>query len=254
MLQCRQSGLRLLCLLYRSQLDLETSDFAPSSPFRALPNGKHQASNHSAVPPQSTPFGRKQPGGTPSPSKKSTTSPSKANYFSPAKSKLRNGIVNPTFVGEAKLKRKREDELIGFRAIGDHGRTTLQRMLDVQRKPRTKDKPVQQTLAPTSPVAAPKERRDDVLNNQAKKRLRRESSSLSDLLGTSSEDEASHINMPMHVLLSSAEANTQDTEPMSLPPVLFGEVTSANTTVPTACPVDVTSQSALNDGDRKSVV
>lgn len=63
-------------------------------------------------------------------------SPSKANYFSPAKSKLRNAVVNPNFVAESKAKRSREEQMIGFRAIGDHGRTKLQQMLDVTRQPK----------------------------------------------------------------------------------------------------------------------
>lgn len=57
-------------------------------------------------------------------------SPTKSNMFSPAKSKLRNVAINPAFVTESRAKRKREDDLVGFRAIGDHGRTKLQQMLD----------------------------------------------------------------------------------------------------------------------------
>lgn len=77
----------------------------------------------------------------------SKISPTKANYFSPAKSKLRNAAINPNFVADSRAKRKREEQLargyddngnkveklqdvmIGFRAIGDHGRTKLQQML-----------------------------------------------------------------------------------------------------------------------------
>ena len=64
------------------------------------------------------------------------SSPSKPNYFSPAKSKLRNAVINPNFVAEAKAKRSREEQMIGFRAIGDHGRTKLQQMLNISRQPK----------------------------------------------------------------------------------------------------------------------
>lgn len=119
--------------------------------------------------------------------------------------------MNPTFVGEAKLKRKREDELIGFRAIGDHGRTTLQRMLDVQRKPRTKSKPVQKKIS-ADPVEKAKETNDGQAKEELtsmQKRQKRESSFTSDLLDTSSDEEMTGaIDIPMHVLLSSADGDS----------------------------------------------
>lgn len=129
--------------------------------------------------------------------------------------------MNPTFVGEAKQKRKREDELIGFRAIGDHGRTTLQRMLDVQRKPRLNGKSVQKTLDTPAPAAHQENGMEETTTIPPRKKLRRESSSSSDLLGTSSSDEDAGLqNAPLHVLLSSADGEVHeqenDSEPVSV--------------------------------------
>ena len=73
----------------------------------------------------------------------------KSNLFSPAKSKLRHAIINPAFVAESRAKRKREDELIGFRAIGDHGRTKLQQMLQFNGVSKEVPKPVEVKRART---------------------------------------------------------------------------------------------------------
>lgn len=193
---------------------MSSSTNAPSSPFRIesnLPARSTAVTPRSKTPfvfPQASPFGRKQASATPSPSKKTAISPSKTNYFSPAKSKLRNAIVNPTFVGEAKLKRKREDELIGFRAIGDHGRTTLQRMLDVQRQPRTK--PVAVRKAKGVQLREQNVTSGDGLNHQSAvvlKRQKRSTSFSSELPDTSSDEDQTDLPAPMHVLLSSANAD-----------------------------------------------
>jgi hypothetical protein len=152
----------------------------------------------------STPFARKQ--STPSPNKKPGVSPNKANYFSPVKSKLRNAVVNPTFVGEAKLKRKREDDLIGFRAIGDHGRTTLQRMLDVQTKPRLNGK-IKLVESGKHPLKGLKKVKGIVNGELVIPRKKRKLPSPDDVFGSSSTDGSPAL--PMHVLLSSADAGSQ---------------------------------------------
>lgn len=127
-----------------------------SSPAAGSPASASSQAHHDVYTPKkrSNVISRNAPASTsPSPVKQispSKTSPSKLNYFSPAKSKLRNAVINPAFVAESRAKRKREDDLIGFRAIGDHGRTKLQQMLQVVSKPRPKITAMLQSKANTN--------------------------------------------------------------------------------------------------------
>lgn len=232
-----------------------TRSGAQDTPAKPLPN--YDAPLESARP-YASPVSANQPwargaavrqkpdDGIPSPPKKVGVSPNKSNYFSPAKSKLRNAVINPTFVGEAKLKRKREDDLIGFRAIGDHGRTTLQRMLDVQTKPR---QPKKSAAAPPDSVIATKPAAETAnvetlsldaganeLADVYPDSIERQDNA-SDFLATNSDDDKTEGSAytPLKVLLTSCEddppfnmagANTAEVASSPTRPVKPAEVSS----------------------------
>ena len=133
-------------------------------------------------------------------------SPAKKNYFSPAKSKLRNAVVNPNFVAESRAKKNREEQMIGFHAIGEHGRTVLQGMLQPQVKARAKPKAKEPNVDDALPQNGAKHHRAEEDGPASKKARRSYSYSSSE-----SEDEVgawAHRNgeARMHIVLSSAEA------------------------------------------------
>ena len=133
-------------------------------------------------------------------------SPAKKNYFSPAKSKLRNAVVNPNFVAESRAKKNREEQMIGFHAIGEHGRTVLQGMLQPQVKAKAKAKSSEPNIANAFEQNGAKQHQAEEGGHASKKARRSYSFSSSE-----SEAEAgawAHGNgdARMRIILSSAEA------------------------------------------------
>ena len=184
--------------------------------------------------------------------RKTRISPSKTNYFSPAKSKLRNAVINPAFVAESRAKRKREDELIGFRAIGDHGRTKLQQMLTttgITIRPRNK---IQQRRSANgndvkigAHLSQAGMRSEDADGKDIEKtRLTPEA--------TSSDDDDQHLTNPidgygnleerMHIVLSSADTAVTPATPAANEAIDVHDKTRKDGTVPLS-----TERSANND-------
>lgn len=156
--------------------------------------------------------------------------------------------MNPTFVGEAKLKRKREDELIGFRAIGDHGRTTLQRMLDVQRKPNLKKDHIVKHLELEPLLGNRINAHSGAAIAPTAKKARTVMTSPNDHYSTSSDDEMAPTNMPLHVLLSSADGNSQERNDLSIAPMIF-EALPAQTLDTISVPVTANRSDDMRDAD-----